>query len=92
MTSEKQCAFCGKTFTAPAYKIYCTKKCRVNAAGKRYRDTHPGEYSKQESSIPKRESTISETVDAARSAGLSYGKYKAMQWAKDNAHISYGGK
>ena len=80
MQYTKNCKYCGNEFlTTNKNRIYCSRECSNNEIAKKKREKHKQERELLES---KKQNNLVKINEAARAAGLSYGKYVALQYAK----------
>lgn len=83
---KKICKLCGREFiTTKKTQVYCDKRCTDKA--NKLASCERKKAKAAEKNKPKR-CTIADINEAARAAGMSYGKYVAMQYAKT---ITFGG-
>ena len=74
-----KCEICGETFLSYRCNIkYCSDECR-NRAKREYPSVR-----RQRGEVTSPSSTLAETNQAARDAGMSYGRYVAMLWLKEH--------
>ena len=73
---KHECPVCGTIFKASQYKVYCSEDCRIEWA----KQTSP------EKPKEARTSTINDINAKARALGISYGQYRAMQWATNHKY------
>lgn len=89
MQELKNCKFCGKQFLAAKKNhIYCCHNCSLKSRQRRDRELYK-EEKKEKTRRKKKQNRIAEINEAARAAGMTYGQYVAMQYAKT---ITIGGK
>lgn len=75
----KKCDVCGETFLTYRENVkYCSNDCRQEGHHRRAMERDARKREK-EMAI----STLAETNQAAREAGMSYGRYVALQWLKE---------
>lgn len=80
MQYTKSCKHCGNEFlTTNKNRIYCSDKCSRKENKKIQREKYKQERELLER---KKQNNLVKTNEAARAAGLSYGKYVALQYAK----------
>ena len=91
---QKRCACCGVVFEKQGNQKYCddcrtAAKCEQLAAKRRKRREgwRIGELPKKEKP---RVSRIEDLIEAARKAGMSYGKYQAMRFMKEHEDYETG--
>lgn len=76
------CENCGEKFISHRSNVkYCCNDCRYEAhilKNRQYKQEHKGEYKPDVI-----RSSLAETNQAARDAGMSYGKYVAQLWLKE---------
>lgn len=96
MSVEKCCRICGKTFTARKTRVTCSPECsRENELRKRreYNLLHNDGEKTRKSRLKKEmerynnSNRIAEANAAARSRGMSYGQYKALEQAEKYARV-----
>lgn len=79
----KKCEWCGETFLTYKHRsIYCSDTCRKESAYARQKAYRKEAEKKTEPAVIT--STLAETNQAAREAGMSYGKYVGMLWLKEH--------
>lgn len=75
----RRCEWCGKEFVLVMHsQKFCCKKCRDEQTKKQNR-----EKTARRKTV--RNTDLTKTVELARKAGMSYGKYKALEWLKENS-------
>lgn len=82
----KKCEMCGQTFvvkTRNGKQKYCSLSCKASARREKQRAsrqerTDEFKRPKSQRTVSTRLSTFDAVAKAARAAGMSYGKYKAM--------------
>ena len=80
MQEMKACKYCGKKFlSVKSNHVYCCSYCSKQARNKLAREEGKKEIPKPK---PKKKDRITEINEAAKAAGMSYGKYVAMQYAE----------
>lgn len=78
METIKNCVICGKEFTAKRSTAkYCSAPCREHAANERCKRRYRGTRRKKNKATGE---PIWQINEEARNLGLTYGKYKAMQY------------
>ena len=86
----KKCVYCDKEFYADRHQTrYCSMKCRRAAQEQRNkeRDKEQENYIEKTDNKP-HTSNLLEINRRAREAGMSYGKYVAMQYIKEHKNVS----
>jgi len=79
---QKNCKHCGKEFlTTNKNQIYCTPKCARKECAKK-RIEREKEEQEQLKRKKKKQNNLIEINEAARAAGMTYGKYVALHYAK----------
>lgn len=82
MVKTKKCEICGEIFlTYRKDSKYCSDDCRAEANRRRGQERHERDRNKKKQ---KPMSTLAETNQRAREAGMSYGKYVGLQWLKEH--------
>ena len=80
MREIRKCKICGREFIAKRKnQIYCDKSCTAKAGVLATKERRKAKAA-AEKSKPKR--SISDINEEARAAGMTYGQYVAMQYAK----------
>lgn len=85
----KICGICGKKFKPQFGRKYCSVRCREEAVRRRSREQWrkcKNSGKKKVKQTKKEDSKLSDIAKKARENGMSYGKYKAMQYM-ENARI-----
>lgn len=82
MKEERKCAYCGKPFIAiRANAKYCSLKCRDDQQKINQSVWHKAHNNAKKNGHKTRESeALNDKIRSAREAGMSYGKYVAMQY------------
>lgn len=76
----KKCDVCGELFLTYRENVkYCCDDCRQEGYRRRAMERDASKKAKKEAM-----STLAETNQAARDAGMSYGKYVGLQWLKEH--------
>ena len=80
MREVRECKICGREYIATRKnQLYCDKSCTAKAGRLATRERKKAKAA-VEKSKPKR--NISDINEAERAAGMTYGQYVAMQYAK----------
>lgn len=82
MMYKRQCAVCGGIFYSPrAAAVTCSEICRRK---RQVEINQQKRASKEVKQTQKTESKLDKINKIARSQGLSYGKYKALEYIKNH--------
>jgi len=88
MEKTRTCPVCGKEFIIKGKRKYCSEECsekvcsqRKKTWGKEYY-RKPGRINAKQEGAQKRESSLQELARKAREAGMTYGQYVAMDYAR----------
>lgn len=79
------CEICGKEYIAHSARgKYCSRECKEVAHAENKRLGYPKSKTKNRK---KKESGLNAAITEANKLGISYGKYKAMQYIKNTKDL-----